>query len=85
MDVYSIMASQSVEENCEINVSPVVNQEPESEALDIYNSSHDSETDSREGLVRQDDQDVIQDQAYEERWKLGQRQSFEECLRDEKE
>lgn len=60
------MASQSVEENCEINVSPVVNQEPESEALDIYNSSHDSETDSREGLVRQDDQDVIQDQAYEE-------------------
>ncbi|KAM7338218.1 heat shock transcription factor, X-linked member 4 [Alexandromys fortis] len=60
------MASQSVEENCGINVSPVVNQEPENEALDRYNSSHDSEADSKEGLVRHDDQDVIQDQAYVE-------------------
>lgn len=29
------MASQSVEEDCEINVSPVVNQEPESQSQPI--------------------------------------------------
>ncbi|XP_042125256.1 heat shock transcription factor, X-linked member 3 [Peromyscus maniculatus bairdii] len=59
------MASQNVEQDCETNVSPGVNQEPVSK--DIPNSSPDSEADSRESLVRQDDQDVIQDPAFEER------------------
>ncbi|KAL6086192.1 hypothetical protein STEG23_021634 [Scotinomys teguina] len=58
------MASQSVEQDCETNVNPGINQEPESK--DIHNSSPDSEADSREGLVRQDDQDLKQDPAFEQ-------------------
>ncbi|XP_040600635.1 heat shock transcription factor, X-linked member 3-like [Mesocricetus auratus] len=54
------MATWSVEEDCESNGNPTVDEEPESK--DIPNSSSDSEAHSREGLVGKDDQDVIQDQ-----------------------
>ncbi|XP_051034596.1 heat shock transcription factor, X-linked member 3-like [Phodopus roborovskii] len=51
------MASQSVEEDCETNGTPAVDEEAESE--DIPHSSPDSKVDSREALVIQDQSQPI--------------------------